>query len=71
MQHPDLIAQLARERAKDLRASATHQYRAPAPDAWPRWNVRRRLGVRLVRLGQWLGAPGPASLPSAPRIEPC
>jgi hypothetical protein len=71
VQHPDLIAALARERAKDLRASAAHQYRAPVRDAWPRWNVRRRLGVRLVRIGQWLGAPAPESIPSGPLIEPC
>jgi hypothetical protein len=67
VRHPDLIAELARERTLDLRASAAHRHRAAVQDALPRWNVRRWLGIRLVGLGQSLGAP----LPEPRAIDPC
>jgi hypothetical protein len=71
VRHPDLIKELARERAMELQAMAAHRYRAPVRGAQRDRKVRRWLGIRLVRLGQSLGAPLPESSPAGPCLDAC
>jgi hypothetical protein len=68
VRHPDLIAALAKEHNREI---AAHRYRVSTGDTRSPRRLRRWLGVRLVRIGQSLGAPPPEPRPAAPRLEAC